>query len=123
LPKNPYDFRDVASVLIGGPEKKKPRRDSRRAFNQTQKVEIFRRQKGKCAMCHKKLDFTLADFDHIKPFESGGKTTVRNGQALHKDCHAKKIQKERLKKVDKKRTRKPTDLFQIPKTKLPKSYL
>lgn len=61
-------------------------------------------------MCGRKLDFTLADFDHIKPFESGGKTTVKNGEALHKDCHAKKTQKETLKKVDKKRKKRESSL-------------
>jgi 5-methylcytosine-specific restriction endonuclease McrA len=82
---------------------KQTQKDSRRSFVYTQKVAIFRRQKGKCAICGKQLDFTLADFDHIRPFESGGKTTVKNGEALHKDCHTKKTQKETLKKVEKKR--------------------
>jgi 5-methylcytosine-specific restriction endonuclease McrA len=87
-----------------------PRKDTRRSFTYIQKIAIFRRQKGKCAMCGRKLDFTLADFDHIKPFESGGKTTVKNGEALHKDCHAKKTQKETLKKVDKKRKKRESSL-------------
>jgi 5-methylcytosine-specific restriction endonuclease McrA len=82
MPKNSFE--------LPSPYPSQPKRDSRRAFNQTQKVAIFRRQKGKCAMCGKKLDFTLTDFDHIKPYESGGKTTVKNGQALHKECHTKK---------------------------------
>jgi 5-methylcytosine-specific restriction endonuclease McrA len=97
------------NVVLSGLPPTQPRRDSRRSFTYTQKVAIFRQQKGKCAICRKQLDFTLADFDHKKPFESGGKTTVKNGEAIHKDCHARKTQKETLKKVEKKRKkRKPS---------------
>jgi len=35
---------------------KRAKRDSRRAFTITQKKEIWVQQKGKCAICHKKLD-------------------------------------------------------------------
>jgi 5-methylcytosine-specific restriction endonuclease McrA len=105
--RNPFDIKPIEQ------RPKLPKRDSRRAFAYTQKVEIYRRQNGNCAMCGRKLDFTLADFDHIKPFESGGKTTVANGEALHKECHAKKTQKQILKKVDRKRKPKRDSPFSI----------
>jgi 5-methylcytosine-specific restriction endonuclease McrA len=120
LPKNPYDLRDVASVLVGGPEKKKPIRDSRRAFNQTQRNRILFQQNSKCAKCHKKLDPRAMHFHHKKPWSSGGRTITENGRALCPTCHAIVTSEERLKKVDKKRrTKKPSNIFDIPRIKLP----
>lgn len=123
MPKNPYDLRDVASVLIGGPEKKKPQRDSRRAFSQTQKHEILHQQDNKCARCHRKLDPRAIQFDHAKPWASGGRTITQNGRALCGECHDIVTHAQRLKKVDKKRrTKKPSNIFDIPKIELPKGY-
>lgn len=74
-------------------------RDGRRAFTTTQKKHILLQQNYKCAMCFKKLDLTIVEFDHAKPWSE-------NGVALHPDCHRRKTLKENLKKVDK--VRKPT---------------
>jgi len=123
MPKSPYDF-DVSSILSGGQEKKKPTRDSRRAFSQTQRNHIFAQQDGKCAECHEKLDFTTVRYHHAKPWAYGGRTITVNGRALCPNCHAKITHKERLKKVDKKRTQKQTNPFYVnlPKVKLPKGF-
>jgi len=109
---------------VFGKEKKKkfPKRDSRRAFTQTQKKEIRSKQNNKCAKCHKKLDPRAIHFHHKKPWSSGGKTTVANGKAVCGTCHEILSHKERLKKVDKKRKKKQPSIFDMPKIKFPKGY-
>ena len=91
---------------IGWSSKREKERDTRRAFSQSQKSEIWDRQKGICrgSHCgHSQLLRAATHYDHIKPHEDGGKTIVKNGQALCATCHALKSNKDRLKKVDKKR--------------------
>jgi nitrate/TMAO reductase-like tetraheme cytochrome c subunit len=91
----------------------KPKRDSRRAFNRTQKNEILYQQDNKCAICHKKLDPRTTEFDHKKPWASGGRTTTINGRALHPRCHKIVTHNQRLRKTDKKRKSKQTDPFSL----------
>jgi 5-methylcytosine-specific restriction endonuclease McrA len=61
--KNPFETSD------------EPKRDPRRYFGATQKREILNKQNYKCANCGKKLGVGY-HFHHIKPWSSGGKTTV-----------------------------------------------
>lgn len=84
------------------------KRDKRRSFTRTQKNEILYQQDNKCAKCHKKLDPRATEFDHKKPWASGGRTATVNGRALCANCHKIVTHKTRLKKVDKKRTKKRT---------------
>lgn len=114
MPKNPFELPNLYP--------KKPKRDSRRAFSRTQKKEILSKQNNKCARCHKKLDPRAIHFHHKKPWSSGGKTTVANGKAVCADCHEILSHEERLKKVDKKRKKKPSSIFDLPKIELPKDY-
>lgn len=76
-------------------------RDSRRAFNETEKAEIWDNQDGYCAGCGEKLERRATHYDHKIPWEEGGKTNVKNGQALCANCHAKKSHKDRLQKIEK----------------------
>ena len=101
---NLFDFKPIGFYSS---QQKRVERDSRRAFTQTQKNEILSRQNYKCAKCHKPLDLITAEFDHIKPWEAGGRTITSNGRALCADCHKRVTHKTRLKKVDKNRKRKP----------------
>ncbi|MBI2664225.1 HNH endonuclease [Candidatus Woesearchaeota archaeon] len=108
--KNPLDF----GVGLGPSRQKETERDTRRAFSQTQRNEIWDRQKGKCAGSHcghKPLLRSATHYDHIIPWEKGGKTVVSNGQALCPTCHSVKSNKDRLKNVDKKRNNKNNDNF------------
>jgi len=100
-----------------------PKKDSRRAFTQTQKKEILYQQDNKCARCHKKLDPRAIQFDHAKPWASGGRTITQNGRALCGECHDIITHTQRLKKANKKRSKKPSSIFDLPKVKLPKDYL
>lgn len=97
-------------------------RDSRRNFTQTQKNEIRHQQNEKCAECHKKLDSRDIQYDHIKPWASGGKTTIENGRAVCASCHSIISHKSKVTKADKKpktkADKKPVDdLFVLPDSK------
>jgi hypothetical protein len=99
----------LVDIGFSSSKKKEVERDTRRTFSQTQKNEIWDRQKGKCAGSHcehKPLLRSATHYDHIIPWEKGGKTVVSNGQALCPTCHTLKSQKDRLKKVDKQRKSK-----------------
>jgi hypothetical protein len=61
-------------------------KDTRRAFLLTQKKEMLAKQVHKYARRHKKLGVGN-NFDLIKPWAEGEKTTVRNGQVLCAQCH------------------------------------
>lgn len=75
-------------------------RDTRRAFIQTQKNEICDTQNNKCAKCKEPLLRSATHYDHKTPWENGGKTEVKNGQALCATCHSIKSNKDRLRKID-----------------------
>ena len=75
-------------------------KDERRAFTQTQKNEILVQQDYKCAECRKKLDLRATEFDHKKPWATGGRTIVVNGRALCADCHKIISHKHRLRQVE-----------------------
>jgi hypothetical protein len=80
------------------------KRDSKRAFSQTQKNQILKQQNGKCAgkWCkHGKLDPTATHFHHIKGWADGGETKVKNGAAVCPNCHVKIAHEERLAKQEK----------------------
>jgi len=82
-------------------------KDSRRGFNQTEKAEIWDKQEGKCAICGEQLLRRATHYDHIIPWEKGGKTNVINGQALCANCHSIKSHESRLDKINNRGT-KPT---------------
>jgi len=79
-----------------------PKRDTRRSFTSSQKKQILYQQDNKCARCHEKLDPSAIQFDHKKPWSSGGRTITVNGRALCSKCHDIISHEERLKKTDKK---------------------
>lgn len=97
--KNPFDI----GIGLGPSQKKETERDSRRSFSQTQKKEILYQQDNKCIRCHKKVDPREIEFDHKKPWASGGRTITMNGRALCCSCHKIVTHETKLKEVDKKR--------------------
>jgi len=106
--RNPFG---IESIDLGfGTE---PKRDSRRTFTRTQKNEIWAQQNGKCARCHKPLDLRTVEYDHGRAWSAGGPTRVKNGRALCPECHKLKTHEETLKKVEKRKRKKKTNLFEI----------
>ena len=63
---------------------------SLRAFDQDEKITMYNRQEGKCAICGKPFDINDMQADHVVPWSKGGKTTLDNGQMLCVECNLKK---------------------------------
>ena len=61
-----------------------------RNFNQSQRKELFLKSGSKCQICS--CDISLDNFhaDHVIPYCEGGKTEIKNGQALCPKCNFKK---------------------------------
>jgi CRISPR/Cas system Type II protein with McrA/HNH and RuvC-like nuclease domain len=66
------------------------------------KEQLFSVQKGKCNICHKKINLEESEVDHIKPQSEGGPTSFWNLQLLCKKCHHDKTRKERQKTKERK---------------------
>lgn len=64
--------------------------DTKRAFNEAERIRIYRKQDGQCQMCIKKglpseeakVSWSQYQADHIFPWVKGGKTTEENAQVL-----------------------------------------
>lgn len=111
LGASPFKLPKNSSLSIGTT---KPKKDTRRAFTQTQKNDILYQQDNKCAssLCHhEKLDPRATEFDHKKAWASGGRTIRENGRALCPKCHKIITHNQRLKKIDKKRPARDSNIF------------
>lgn len=64
--------------------------DSKRLFNESEKIKIYRRDKGLCQLCLKEgkpeeeaqVSWTQYQADHVYPHARGGQTVVDNAQVL-----------------------------------------
>ena len=67
-------------------------KDSRRAFNETERLIIWRRAGMICenTTCGLHIDFKDMHADHITPHSAGGKTIIENGQCLCATCNLSK---------------------------------
>jgi hypothetical protein len=70
------------------------RKDNQRDFTSSQKLAVFRRDKGVCRVKIKckgaKLTWDDWHCDHVAPWSKGGATTVKNGQAACPSCNLAK---------------------------------
>lgn len=65
-------------------------KDERRAFNEAERIFIYRRDNGLCQMCLDEgkpereavVSWSEYEADHVIPHSKGGPTTVFNGQVL-----------------------------------------
>ncbi len=74
-------LRDIPSLVL---------KDTKRTFSDNQRVVLWRRDKGICQECKKKVKFIHMHADHITPHSKGGVTKIENGQTLCGDCNIKK---------------------------------
>ncbi|MEM0358160.1 MAG: HNH endonuclease [Candidatus Bathyarchaeia archaeon] len=95
MPKDPFKLPNIdwPDWIL-----EEPKRDSRRAFTETQKKEILVR---------------ATHVHHVKPWASGGKTRTVNGVALCSECHDKVHHELRLKKLEGKKRKKKSGIFDI----------
>ena len=61
-----------------------------RSFTDSQKREVYERQKGICKKCKKHFKIEEMEGDHIDPWHEGGKTTSENCQMLCKPDNRRK---------------------------------
>jgi len=61
----------------------------KRNFSKTQRKILAIISGYNCTKCGKRLR-NIFHADHIHPFSKGGKTILRNGQALCKECNLSK---------------------------------
>lgn len=66
-----------------------PELDSLRLFSQAQRADIYARYGGLCAICGQALEAEDAEYDHVVPWISGGRTEVSNGRPVHSRCHTR----------------------------------
>ena len=72
--------------------------DTKRAFNEAEKIQIYRRDEGLCQLCLKEgkprnvcvVSWSQYEADHIIPWIKGGQTTEENAQVLCKYHNASK---------------------------------
>lgn len=64
--------------------------DPKREFDYYEKVVVFRRDKGICQSCSKKVEWKDYEADHIYPHSKGGQTRIENGQVLCGSCNSSK---------------------------------
>lgn len=63
---------------------------SLRQFSNEEKITMYARQRGECAICNKMFDISDMHGDHVISWAKGGKTTLENGQMLCTTCNLKK---------------------------------
>ena len=64
-----------------------------RTFSERDKVTMYNRQQGLCAICGKPFSMKEMHADHIKPWSKGGLTELSNGQMLCVNCNLAKSDK------------------------------
>lgn len=64
-----------------------------RAFDRDEKLTMYHRQGGKCAICGLPFDISEMHGDHVIPWSKGGRTTLDNGQMLCEKCNLRKSDK------------------------------
>lgn len=67
-----------------------PQKDTKRLFDSSQRIVIYRKNNGICQKCGKKCDWNDYEADHIISWNRGGKTEIENGQVLCGSCNASK---------------------------------
>ena len=61
-----------------------------RSFTDSQKREVYEKQKGICSNCKKHFEINEMEADHITPWHAGGKTDIKNCQMLCRECNRRK---------------------------------
>ena len=64
-----------------------------RTFSERDKITMYNRQQGLCAICGKPFSMKEMHADHIKPWSKGGLTEISNGQMLCVNCNLAKSDK------------------------------
>lgn len=61
-----------------------------RTFTGSNKRTLYELQKGICSACKEHFEIDQMEADHITPWSQGGKTELKNGQMLCRECNRRK---------------------------------
>lgn len=61
-----------------------------RGFTDSQKIQLYEKQSGKCRGCFDEFELEAMEGDHIIPWSKGGRTILENGQMLCVPCNRSK---------------------------------
>ena len=89
------DYIDLAEIGLRILEKSVSKPKTRHSFSKSIKAQVLKIQNNRCRACGKKLD--VKDFDHIDGNSSNN--SLENSQALCLECHRKKTQKIKQRKL------------------------
>jgi len=89
------NYLDLAEIGLRILEKSLSKSKARRAFSGSTKDKVLKMQNNRCKACGKKLDGR--DFDHID--RNSSNNSLENCQALCLECHRKKTQKIKQRKL------------------------
>ncbi len=89
------DYLDLAEIGLRILEKSLSKPKARRSFSKSTKAKVLKMQNNRCKACGKKLD--VRDFDHINVDSSNN--SLENCQALCLECHRKKTQNIKQRKL------------------------
>lgn len=73
-------------------------KDSRRAFNEAERIAIYRKGRGRCQLCVQAdkpdretiVPWNEFEADHVLPHSQGGQTLIENGQVLCREHNRRK---------------------------------
>ncbi len=89
------DYLDLAEIGLRILEKSLSKPKTRHIFSKSTKAKVLKMQNHRCKACGKKLD--VKDFDHID--RNSSNNSLENCQALCLECHRKKTQKIKQRKL------------------------
>jgi len=65
------------------------KKDEIRTYAQLEREIIFYRDEKLCAVCGYEVNWQDMEIHHVEEHQTGGKTSIDNGVAVHKQCHPK----------------------------------
>ena len=80
-------------------------------ISKADRIKLWKKQKGRCAICKRKLDPHNYHIDHKKPLALGGKNTLSNLQLLCPNCHSLKSKEDQKKIAEKRKQERAKDFL------------
>lgn len=65
------------------------KKDPTRIYGELEREIIYYRDKKMCAVCVQEIKWPDLEIHHIDEHQSGGRTILENGVAVHRECHPK----------------------------------